>query len=129
MLDHSLAVASEDPNIEEAYLHVQENNDGAIRFYRQGRPSKEEREHVMCVQRSASLLLFILASFRFVWDWKLTEQCMSACLRRRGFDVKEMIPNYYKRILPAGCYILHKWLRREEEEETNAAPNGTDNTR
>ncbi len=33
LLQHSLRVASEDPNIEEAYLHVQTNNEGAIRFY------------------------------------------------------------------------------------------------
>jgi ribosomal protein S18 acetylase RimI-like enzyme len=63
LLKHSLSVALEDPNIEEAYLHVQTNNDGAIRFY-----------------------------------------------EREGFQVTEMIKNYYKRIDPPDCYILHKWL-------------------
>mmetsp|Transcript_1530 Transcript_1530/g.3922 ORF Transcript_1530/g.3922 Transcript_1530/m.3922 type:complete len:156 (-) Transcript_1530:416-883(-) len=64
LLQHSLRVASEDPNIEEAYLHVQTNNDGAIRFY-----------------------------------------------DKHGFAITEMIPNYYKRIDPPDCYILHKSLR------------------
>ena len=63
LLEHSLRVAREDPNIEEAYLHVQTNNDGAIRFY-----------------------------------------------GKHGFSIKEMIPNYYKRIDPPDCYILHKNL-------------------
>jgi len=63
LLEHSLRVVSEDPNIEEAYLHVQTNNEGAIRFY-----------------------------------------------VKHGFTIKEMIPNYYKRIEPPDCYILHKTL-------------------
>ena len=63
LLKHALSVALEDPNIEEAYLHVQTNNQGAIRFY-----------------------------------------------EREGFEVREMIKNYYKRIDPPDCYILHKWL-------------------
>lgn len=63
LLNHSLSVATEDSNIEEAYLHVQTNNEGAIRFY-----------------------------------------------DKHGFSIKEMIPNYYKRIDPPDCYILEKTL-------------------
>ena len=63
LLEHSLRVAMEDPNIEEAYLHVQTSNDGAIRFY-----------------------------------------------DKHGFAITEMIPNYYKRIDPPDCYILHRSL-------------------
>ena len=63
LLEHSLRVAMEDPNIEEAYLHVQTSNDGAIRFY-----------------------------------------------DKHGFAIKEVIPNYYKRIDPPDCYILHRSL-------------------
>ena len=35
MLEHSLFEAGQDSNIKEAYLHVQINNEEAIRFYRQ----------------------------------------------------------------------------------------------
>ena len=33
LLERTLAKAAEDPNIVEAYLHVQTSNDEAIRFY------------------------------------------------------------------------------------------------
>lgn len=33
LLERTLKTAAEDPNVEEAVLHVQTNNDEAIRFY------------------------------------------------------------------------------------------------
>ena len=44
LLEHALGEAMGDPNIEDAYLHVQTNNDGAIRFY--GRHGFEVTEKI-----------------------------------------------------------------------------------
>lgn len=34
---------------------------------------------------------------------------------KHGFEIKDMIKNYYKRIEPPDCYVLSKTLRMGEE--------------
>lgn len=63
MLEQSVFEASQDSNIEEAYLHVQTNNEEAIRFYNQF-----------------------------------------------GFVLGEVVPNYYKRLIPPDAVILRRTL-------------------
>ncbi len=65
LLDHVLQAAEKNPKVKEIYLHVQVNNEGARRFYRE-----------------------------------------------KGFTEGEIIPNYYKKVEPADCYVLRKSIDR-----------------
>uniref|UniRef100_A0A7S0RTJ0 N-acetyltransferase domain-containing protein n=1 Tax=Pyramimonas obovata TaxID=1411642 RepID=A0A7S0RTJ0_9CHLO len=61
LLANTMKLAKEDPNVTDAYLHVQVNNDDAMAFYK---------------------------SF--------------------GFEYKETIENYYRRIDPPGCHVFSR---------------------